>query len=536
MVKNGNGGGAATRPRPPPKSRRPTTGAITRVSSAPAARINRNVVRNQPRQRMLPNGDIVVSHRELASSVLANGENFGLVLNDPINAGDPSLFPWLSGVAQKYESYVFTSLALEFRSQVPTTFSGSIYLTADYDARDAPPANEADMSVTPGSASSQVHQNVMMRCRAPDMAKRKTYYVRSVGDAVLSGSSPDVRSYDAGTFYAATSGVNNAAGTPHTGFIGQLWVHYTVRLMTPQKANLSQGLYVVKKWTTDPGTSGTIVDLASSGEKAATNVVVDNNLVTDWLPGVYPVVKNFKGTLLAMSRFLNKTNAGGLSGAFSPVIMKNNAPVSFPIKSYVSEAQRFGQAVGLVDVVPGDAIDVDWTYRYATSPGTSPFEMDTAFLSIPPNLKPMFSTILGAALSSSVGADQRFWWAAAGTKSAASPLGTAPSPIGHASIAPYNTTTGVLTVPPGEWLLTYNVKGTTLVVPLFAPAAGTVHTRSTTVNAAADESNSYVHMTCPVATTIDLSITSAVAVSDAFLWLSHCSNTEDTAGFVNLSV
>lgn len=53
-----------------------------------------------------------------------------------INPGDVSVFPWLSGIAGRYEKYKFKKLKFTIVPQVPTTQPGSLGLYFDYDPTD----------------------------------------------------------------------------------------------------------------------------------------------------------------------------------------------------------------------------------------------------------------------------------------------------------------------------------------------------------------------------------------------------------------
>jgi len=56
-------------------------------------------------------GSINVRHREFVTDVpAANASIFSLFINSPINPGNGALFPWLSQIAIRYESYRFKNL------------------------------------------------------------------------------------------------------------------------------------------------------------------------------------------------------------------------------------------------------------------------------------------------------------------------------------------------------------------------------------------------------------------------------------------
>lgn len=55
-----------------------------------------------------------------------------------INPADGATFPWLSGVARKYEKYRFRKLKFTMVPHAPTTASGTLGMYVDYDPSDVP--------------------------------------------------------------------------------------------------------------------------------------------------------------------------------------------------------------------------------------------------------------------------------------------------------------------------------------------------------------------------------------------------------------
>jgi hypothetical protein len=141
------------------------------------------------------------------------------------------MFPWLSRIAANYESYRFEKLAFSYETQASTAQTGSVILTVDYDPSDSAPTGKAQALNYRGAVRSApwcpcVHYSI-----PEDLHKRTSYFVRA-------GSLPvgkDVALYDIGNLFVVTN--NNAS----TAIIGEVWVNYTVRLMTPQSLNAGGG-------------------------------------------------------------------------------------------------------------------------------------------------------------------------------------------------------------------------------------------------------------------------------------------------------
>ena len=508
------------------------SGAVSKKSNQPLATVVRSVVRQQPVQRMLPNGDVVVTHRELLGPVVGQGATFALSNTLQINPGNTACFPWLAGVSQQYESYVFSSLMFEYKPMVPATFPGAIYITADFDGRDAPPLTQATASVTPGSTQGPIHAPLSMRMRPADLLKRKTYFVRTVGDGGYSGGT-DVRSFDTGNLFVYVDSAANAAGTPLTTTIGQLWVSYTVRLMTPQYGNTAlTGLYMQRTLpVADPGTSIKQGSLASS--IAGTINKLDNNLVDAFkFDGSAPSVASYSGPVMALAKWVGKGGTGSANNFKSGFInfIHNGAfmqPGAFDSTGPTSTSRTM-HAVSVLDLKPKDTLDVVYNYQYGASPGPLTSELDVIFQAINPSTATQFASLLSPLAIANL-SPYGCHMTSAGAMTAASPLGV-PVEKGNTTLFPYNSTTGVLSFPPGQWVLTYHGYGTTLVVPAsFTPSASTIHSQSVTFSAGADEWDSYVHFSNVAASTIDLSITSAASIGGAVLWLLKTHECQDSA-------
>ncbi len=168
------------------------------------------------------NGDIRVSHREyiqdIAGSVAFSNNQL------PVNPGLPSTFPWLSKLASQYESYSFESLSFEFETTSPTTATGTVLMAVDYDASDAAPANKTQLMSYRNCVRSPPWSNCCNSSLSEDLHKLKSHYFR--GGSL--SANQDVKMYDVGNFNIATQGQAN------TNSIGELYVSYTVLLMTPQ--------------------------------------------------------------------------------------------------------------------------------------------------------------------------------------------------------------------------------------------------------------------------------------------------------------
>lgn len=207
------------------------------VRQAPIVYQTQVVTRRQPVQKTLPNGDVVVSHKELVGTVTSGGTAFLMNTPIPLNPGSGALSTWLAALSQQYESYLWEDLKFTYVPFLPTTYAGMVYLSADYDASDGSFENISAMMQTPGAVATQVSRGVTFHCRTKDLQKLKMYYVRTATDGTLNDlPATDARTSDAGFLAIATQAVTSPSGDSFASAIGQLWVEYRVKLMTPQPA------------------------------------------------------------------------------------------------------------------------------------------------------------------------------------------------------------------------------------------------------------------------------------------------------------
>ncbi len=265
---------AAGQPRPKSKvPKRPAQQAFRRKNgpgnslySAPVAS-QRNVVASAPLQRSLPGGDMIVSHREYLQDV--NGSVAFTANKVSINPGLPSSFPWLNGIAQRFESYKFDKLDFVFETEAATSTTGALILGVDYDASDAAPTSKTQVMAFRSSVRSAPWASCKLSCALEDLRKRQSFFVRN-------GSNPagtDVKLYDVGSLFICTQ---NQAGTTA---IGELYIDYTIRLMTPvlNPVGLGEAVYGEFSGSSNAAPAGTTessnlpATLVSSGTTTSVN-------------------------------------------------------------------------------------------------------------------------------------------------------------------------------------------------------------------------------------------------------------------------
>jgi len=137
-------------------------------------------------------------------------------------------FPWLSIVAKQYEQYRFKKLRFEYITRTGTTTSGSVLLAPDYDASDATPGTEAQMTTYEECVEDAPWKDIACQLKPEamhPMGPRK--YVRT---GAVSG---DIKTYDVANFFLAVVEMTGATG------VGKLWVDYDVEFFVPQTESSS---------------------------------------------------------------------------------------------------------------------------------------------------------------------------------------------------------------------------------------------------------------------------------------------------------
>ncbi|APG76499.1 hypothetical protein 3 [Hubei tombus-like virus 25] len=170
-------------------------------------------------------GGITVTHKEYIGDFTSNGASFALN-NYNVNPGLSGTFPWLSAIANRYESYLIDDLHFIYEPICPTTTPGSILMAMDYDAADSAPSNKVTIMAYSSAVRTSPWNRTVFAARRSDLHKFGVQrYVRST----VPPTNTDVKTYDVGNFFLASQGTP-AGPTP----LGELYVSYTIRFLTPQ--------------------------------------------------------------------------------------------------------------------------------------------------------------------------------------------------------------------------------------------------------------------------------------------------------------
>lgn len=207
-------------------------------------KIKANSLMTQNIAQFKAHGTIEFSHREFVSDInmTTNFQNSTYI----INAGNSTLFPWLSTIAKNFEQYEFMGLIFEFKSTSAsaigntTTGLGTIIMATDYDVLDSPYADKRAMEVAEFATSGPpcVNQIHPIECDPRQNIMSKLYIKPGNTYAAPVGLAPadDWRFSTMGNFQLATTSAQAACSG-----VGELWVSYHVKLYKPQLEGSSSG-------------------------------------------------------------------------------------------------------------------------------------------------------------------------------------------------------------------------------------------------------------------------------------------------------
>jgi len=168
------------------------------------------------------NGNIVIRHREYLMDVDTVANDLHIHYREA-NPGLYSFCPWLSQIANRFESYTFTRLSFEYAPMCSSATDGKLILAPDYDVSDYPPTDVIGLSSYPGAIHTPLWQPARMDCDPALLQKLvRERIIRSedIDDV-------DMKLYDALCIYVATT------GNAFNGTFGSIWVDYEVILRTP---------------------------------------------------------------------------------------------------------------------------------------------------------------------------------------------------------------------------------------------------------------------------------------------------------------
>jgi hypothetical protein len=252
---------------------------------------------------------LVLTHKEYIGDVFAPGSSAFSNTSYPINPGLSQNFPFLAQFATNFDEYELIQMVFEFHSTIDASATsnaagntGTVIMATNYKS-DAPLfSTKEEMIQYHGGVSGRLTENLIhgVECDPYKNALGGQKFVRS---AFVANS--DLKTYDSGIFQLAIQNIPSAFFNQQ---VGELWVHYKVKLTKPK---LSSSL----------GNSATVYRAVSKGSETAALPMGDNVLtaISNNLPmglsqitkgivltfpatasGVYEIKVMLEGTVLAV--------------------------------------------------------------------------------------------------------------------------------------------------------------------------------------------------------------------------------------------
>lgn len=306
-------------PRPQIRRRRPRPGVDLRRDRYAAVQVP-TAISTTVRQTLY--GDVVVSNRELMSTITPVTAGFEIAVSIGINPGLINFSPWLSGIAAHFDLYRFDRLEVHWVPSVSTSAPGQALIAIDYDSNDSPPSTKAQMMTFDGAISTSLWQPSVFH------AKSRSQFAKF--QFVRTGSETNVTDYDLGTMYLATDGVTA------TTALGDFYVEYTVRFKRPTSLVDVLGATIINEMSNSTG-----VALASSQEIITDGQTILN--MTSATTNTGSVSYGFNGTPAAFNSSIVTpavaTESGGLlSSGFNYVFLRDT-PACFTFSGTYSNTQ-----------------------------------------------------------------------------------------------------------------------------------------------------------------------------------------------------
>lgn len=180
------------------------------------------------------NGAVIMSHREYLGDVYsATVAGEFAITKYPLNPGNEDTFPWLNRMAVNFQEYTLLGVLFEYRSMSGdaltnlNTALGSVIMATNYNAAAPDFTSKVEMENTQYAQSIKPSSSVThpIECSPRQTAVSTTLYVRPSNKELIN---EDIRLYDWGNFYIATTGFQGVGVN-----CGELWVTYQVALRKP---------------------------------------------------------------------------------------------------------------------------------------------------------------------------------------------------------------------------------------------------------------------------------------------------------------
>lgn len=278
---------------------------------------------------------LTIRHREFVKDVIATDVSPAIVQME-VNPGIDESFPWLAGIATRFESYSYTDLAFEYVPVVGTITNGAVAIVPDYDAADDNSiATKSKLLSYEDCVRGPVWGPMTMRCSRSNLHKKKEFFVRH--DPLRPNL--DIKTYDVLSLTTVVTGVDSAVSDPL--IVGELWVNYNITFYTPQLEpeppesarflktgyGVDQGEIPYANLVTDVNTVGVTVDSGTNMNFTEPGKYLVNNSV--WMDPLFSAIGSAAPTLSGAEGSI----AYNLGTFFSPILPANNVTSTWQVEA-----------------------------------------------------------------------------------------------------------------------------------------------------------------------------------------------------------
>jgi len=177
---------------------------------------------------------LILTHKEYVSDIFGPGSAAFTNVAYPVNPGLSAQFPFLAQFAANFDEYELIQMIFEFHSTVDSSVNtstgntGTIIMATNYKSDAQPFLTKEEMIQYHGGVSGRLTDNMHhgVECDPSKNAMGGAKFIRSTPVA-----NSDIKTYDSGIFQLA---VQNCPTAFQNNQIGELWVHYKVKLSKPK--------------------------------------------------------------------------------------------------------------------------------------------------------------------------------------------------------------------------------------------------------------------------------------------------------------
>lgn len=144
----------------------------------------------------------------------------------PLNPGDGRTFPWLSGIATRFEKYKFKKIVVRYLPTVSTIVNGGVALCPIYDPADPIPSNRITLLNSEGMVRGAVHNEITLTIPANRMRHNDTLFVRETHEELMDPN--ELRLSDLGYVVVSLTDVTSLDN------LGDIFIEYHVELTSPR--------------------------------------------------------------------------------------------------------------------------------------------------------------------------------------------------------------------------------------------------------------------------------------------------------------